>query len=127
MTNEKTWTPAVVVKRHGASPVYDIRVGDRVVKKHADVMKTRVVPVINLPRQKMTEEEKNRLLQRLEEQELPTRPTPEAVASSQNLPSQSSEQRSIPDVVTADNGELPSGEIRRSERLRSMPKVNYKC
>ena len=45
------WKAAVVSKRYGNGPVYDVNFDNRVVKKHADVIKPRIKPVICLQKQ----------------------------------------------------------------------------
>ena len=52
--NHKEYEPAVVEKRHGESLWYDVNYKGRTIKKHAETMKKRLVPVIKLQKQKMT-------------------------------------------------------------------------
>lgn len=60
-TNEKTWRTATIVRQHGNSPVYDVNYDGRIIKKHADSLKVRIVPIIQLTNQKIpSSEEKTR-------------------------------------------------------------------
>ena len=52
LDKRKTWVPATIVRRHGpASNVYDIDYQGRTVKKHADKIKHRYIPVLEVKKQ----------------------------------------------------------------------------
>ena len=64
MNDDKIWHPATICKEYSNSPLYDVSFKGRIVKKHADRIKSRVVPVINMEKQAISEELKQSLRER---------------------------------------------------------------
>lgn len=58
INDDKVCYPATIFKEYPNSPLYDVAYKDRIVKKHAEHLKQRVVPVINLEKQDISDEEK---------------------------------------------------------------------
>ena len=65
MNDDKIWHPATICKEYSNSPQLDMSFKGRVVKKHANRIKNRVVPVINMKKQAISEELKVSLRERL--------------------------------------------------------------
>ena len=138
LASEKTWVPAVIVKRHGSSPVYDIKCGDRLVKKHADVIKSRINPLIELDKEigpSLSEQRSSSEIMSSEERKASLRPRSGDRATNLNEPltlraEPSSTDRSVraqPSCSESVIAERPtmSSTVRRSARLASKPVVKY--
>ena len=103
----------MVEKRHGESLWYDVNYKGRTIKKHAETMKKRLVPVIELQKQKMTGPEEIRERKNIEQPEITK--IPQASAGS-------STSRESESGVSCNP---PTQQLRRSERLGAKPKVMY--
>ena len=64
INDNKVWYPATISKEYPNAPLYDISYKNRVMKKHVDHIKKRIVPVINLEKQPINDEEKQILRDR---------------------------------------------------------------
>ena len=62
ISDDKIWHPATICKEYANSPLYDVSVKGRVIKKHVDRLKHRVVPVIE--KQTISDELKQSLRER---------------------------------------------------------------
>ena len=62
ISDDKIWHPATICKEYTNSPLYDVSVKGRVIKKHVDRLKHRVVPVIE--KQTISDELKQSLRER---------------------------------------------------------------
>ena len=148
---EKIWEKATVLKRHGASsPVYDLLYKERVIKKHADKIKHRTVPLIQLNKQLIPEEEKQRLRAAMSQSPVERDESRErAVTRAMSQPRGSPERvrdtvqmSAVPEVVTipdrasesvinvspssSNNSAITTSDsVRRSARLASKPQVKY--
>ena len=146
---EKIWEEATVLERHGeSSPVYDLLYNNRVIKKHADKIKKRTVPVIQLEKQKLSEAEKTRLRVLSPERSQSQSQSGESSSQSREQHVRSPELRggtepSVEQVVTPAVSRVPDqgmssdvspgtnntgamlDPVRRSARLASRPQVKY--
>lgn len=118
VNNDKIWYPAQISRTYPGSPVYDISYKGRVIKKHVEHIKPRLIPKISLEKQSLNEEEKQLLKERYQQsKEAETAPTqeepPEIVTSESPNPSPAPVQNS------------PAPILRRSSRLRGKS-VDFK-
>ena len=126
------WQTATIMKRYDNSPVYDVLFDGRIVKKHADSLKTRVKPIIELNKQNISEAVKQQIRSSLEKQVMGASNSESQVqASLSNVPpnteiTQSDTQKSSGNVEQGCVSDLPTPGMRRSDRLRFKPKPNYK-
>ncbi|KAL5249516.1 hypothetical protein ACHWQZ_G018395 [Mnemiopsis leidyi] len=67
ISDDKIWHPATICKEYANSPLYDVSVKGRVIKKHVDRLKHRVVPVIE--KQTISDELKQSLRERFAAEE----------------------------------------------------------
>ena len=114
----KEYEPATIEKRHGKSLWYDVNYKGRIIKKHVDAMKKRLVPVIELQKQQIEIPERNTEPRNIEQpvitvQQQPGPSREGAPAVTSNQPTQSSTQIS---------GQEP---VRRSGRLSAKPQIRY--
>lgn len=123
INNDKVWHPVTVTKEYPNSPMYDVSYKNRIIKKHADHLKKRIVPVMT--KQPVIEEEKQILRHRyadvMNKDELRTadkqpQETPTVVL---RTPERAPDNTQKPDR-TPDNANKPVDvPLRRSERLRN--------
>ena len=128
---EKVWQPAVVIKQHGNSPVYDLKFNERIITKHADKIKNRIRPVINLQKQTIPEDQLAMLRSKLQ---ITSSMVPESVSVPGALASSKPKEAIVPSAtysnkqaaMTPSTGTLPvTSTVRQSERLKNKPRVRY--
>ena len=128
------WQAAIITKRYDKSPVYDVSFDGRIVKKHADSLKTRVKPIIELNKQNIPEAVKQQIRNSLEKQvtELSSSESQVQAPHSSSVPPiteispQSDTQKSSCNEAQECMSDLPTPGIRRSNRLKLKPKPCYK-
>lgn len=129
INDDKVWHPATITKEYPNSPMYDLSYKNRIIKKHADHLKKRIVPVMT--KQPITEDEKQVLRYRyadgVNQDELRTadkqpQETPMVVV---RTPEKAPDSTQKPDR-TPDSANKPVDvPLRRSERLRNK-ESNFK-
>ena len=128
------WQAAIITKRYDKSPVYDVSFDGRIVKKHADSLKTRVKPIIELNKQNIPEAVKQQIRNSLEKQvtEISSSESQVQAPHSSSVPPiteispQSDTQKSSCNEAQECMSDLPTPGIRRSNRLKLKPKPCYK-
>ena len=122
---------AVVIKQHGNSPVYDLKFNERIITKHADKIKNRIRPVINLQKQTIPEDQLAMLRSKLQ---ITSSMVPESVSVPGALASSKPKEAIVPSAtysnkqaaMTPSTGTLPvTSTVRQSERLKNKPRVKY--
>ena len=137
INNDKIWHPATISKEYPNSPLYDVSYKNRIVKKHSDHLKRRIVPVIDLEKQALSDEQKQILRERRtdadKEQKLDSYLQRKGLVAAENpsqgvlsqaepnsSPMSSSTERSPEQPATAATSSTPVNiPVRRSERLRN--------
>ena len=136
INDDKIWHPATICKEYSNSPLYDVSFKGRVIKKHADRLKHRTVPVINMEKQAVSDELKQSLRERYDDKEqkldhylqrkgltavekssgtTPEPAQPDSISAHSSLENTASEQPSS--STTSDSCSVPVNVPRRSARL----------